>query len=283
MSFLTGSAPQANFSTQPTVSPEQTGLIQLLSNLFNTGQGTIQPAQGTFAAPVTGPQQQVLTQLQGQAGTPSTSGLPEAQSAVTGALTALPGVQNFQAPQIDPTQAFTQGVVQPLTTNFNQNILPGISGAQGGSAGGAFGTEGLQAKQNAVTNLNQTLAQTGAQYALGAAQSNQQADLTANAQRLAAISTTPGVAGASATLPGTTASANVSPLIQILTALGLPQQTQQTQISGSYNVGQQSLADLMTAAFSPTQTTTGIGSGGASGALPSLLQAAGPIIAALLA
>jgi hypothetical protein len=271
MGALFGTAPQANFSTQPTVSPQQSGLLQILSNLFNATPGTIAPASGTFAAPVTGPEQSVLTALQPLVGTSNAPGLAQGTNAITGALNALPGAENFTAPQIDATQAFQQGVVQPLTQNFNQNVLPGIAGQFGASAGGATNTGSLQARQTAAQNLNQTLASTGAQYSLGAAQANQNADLAAQSARLAALGLANPLASNASTLTGTAASSQVSPLLQILSAFGLPQQTQQQQISGSYGNAQQSLADLI-AAFSPqTQQTLGVGTGGTTGIIQSLL------------
>jgi hypothetical protein len=272
MSFLFGSAPQAQFSTQPTTQPGQQDLFTVLSQLLSGTPGTIQPAQGTFAAPVTGPQQQLLALLQGTSGQASGANLPGAETAVTGALNALPAAQSFQAPQIDPSAAFQSGVVQPLTQNFNENVLPAIAGQFGASAGGATNTGSLMARETAGQQLDTTLADTGAQYALGAAQSNQSADLAANQQRLAALGLASPLATTSATLPGTTAASNANPLIAILQALGLPQSTQQTQISGSYNTGQMSIADLIASALQPTQQTNAVGTGGSTGLLQSLLS-----------
>jgi hypothetical protein len=271
MSFLFGSAPQANFNTQPTINSNQSGLLQLLTSLLGNSPGTIQPASGTFAAPVTSQEQSVLTALQPLVNTSNTAGLAQGTSALTGALTALPGAENFAAPQIDATQAFTQGVVQPLTQNFNQNVLPGIAGQFGASAGGATNTGSLMARETAGSNLTQTLADTGSQYSLGAATANQNADLAAQQARLAALGLTVPLSTSAATLPGTSTSSTVSPLVQILQAFGLPQATQQQQITGSYTNSQQSLADLI-AAFSPqTQQTIGVGTGGTSGIIQSLL------------
>jgi hypothetical protein len=271
MSFLFGSAPQATFNTQPTTSPNQQGLLAILTQLLSGTPGTTQPAQGTFAAPVTGPQGAILSDLSNQANNPNPNQLNLATGALNSALTGLGTASNYQAPQIDATQAFQQGVVQPLTQNFNQNVLPGIAGQFGASAGGATNSGSLMARQTAGQNLDTTLADVGSQYSLGAAQANQGADLTANAQRIAALSATPGVAQSASTIGGTTSASNVAPLLAILQGLGLPQQTAQTQISGSYGNAQSSLADLI-AAFSPaTQQTLGVGTGGTTGLIQSLL------------
>lgn len=338
MGALFGSAPQATFSTQPTISPDQTGLLGILTNLLGQTPGTVQPAQGTFAAPVTGPQQDVLSQLQGLLpGSPiNAAQLGIGTGAVNQALTTLGGVQGYTpqqitAPQvgtpqfaqpapatatnIDPNAAYQQGVVAPLTQNFNQNVLPGIAGQFGQSAGGAFSSGALQARETAGTNLNETLAQTGAQYQLGAAQANQQANLQASLANLSAgltgasanqnaalttggenlnatlqallanqgaglsaeglkanaANTAGGLAQTAATLPSTAQAGETNPLLAILSSLGLPQQTAQTQITGSYGNAQQSLADLI-ASFSPsTQQTLGVGTGGTTGIIQSLL------------
>lgn len=94
---------------------------------------------------------------------------------------------------IDPSvssNAFQKGVVDPLTTNFNTNVLPGIAGHYGQSAGGAFSSDALKARQQAGLNFDTTLAQEGAQYTLGAEQLNQAATTAANSTNSgAAVST----------------------------------------------------------------------------------------------
>lgn len=281
MPFLFGSAPQANFSTQSTIQPQQQGLLQVLAQLLggtgSTPAGTIAPAQGTFAAPVTGQESSVLSALQPLVGTTNAPGLAAGGNAVNNALDVLPGALNYQAPQIDATKAFTQGVVQPVTQNFNEQVLPAIEGQFGGSAGGATGTGSLMARETAGNDLSRTLAQTGAQFKLGADTANQSASLSSQDAILRALGITSQLATTSATLPGTSASSNVSPLLQILQAFTLPQNTQQQQISGSYSNAQQTLADLI-ASFSPgTQQTLGVGTGGTQGILGPLLAAAGQV------
>jgi hypothetical protein len=62
---------------------------------------------------------------------------------------------------------------------FLSRTLPGIAGKYGQSAGGAFSSDALHARQQAGTDLERTLAQEGSKYALGAATANQAADLEA--------------------------------------------------------------------------------------------------------
>jgi hypothetical protein len=326
MSFLFGTAPKATFSTQPTIDPTQAGLLSMLASFLGSGATPpgVQAYPGQqFGAPLSPLQSSALTALQPLANTTTATPTPGQTSAVNAALGALPGDVNYTAPQItapsnvtpqqvtaptiDATQAFAKGVVEPLTSDFLTQTLPAIAGQQGGSAGGAYGTQGLQARETAGTNLDRTLAQAGSQYSLAANEANQQAvlqSLLANqaagltaaqgnqATQLAtvqgnqaaqlsgqelglqALGLAPSVAG----LPGTTQSANINPILQLLGAGAVPQQTQQTQLTGQYqdflnqlNQRMQLLQLLAGTGTTQTQQTLGVGTGGQTGLLQGLL------------
>lgn len=203
MNLLTGSQPQAKFSTQPTGTPGQIGLLPDINSILQNTIG--------YAAPQIG-------QVSGEA------------------VGALPGQLTYQAPQIDATTAFQQGVVQPVTQDFLQRTLPSIAGQFGGSAGGAFGSGSAQARNQAGIDTTRALAQAGSQYSLGAAAANQQAANQAAQIRNAALGLAPGTAGIT--------SAAMQPTIQ----------------------------DLLTLALSPTQQTLGVGTGGSTGLIQGLLS-----------
>jgi len=202
-----GSAPSVSTSTQPTTNATQGGIQSLLANLLTTGTppAGIQAYTGSFAAPLTSGETGIVNSAVGA--TPS--GVTPAQ--VTGGAdlaSILPALLNYKAPQvsapttsgaapitggapvtaqqIDPSAAFQTGVVAPTTANFLQTVVPAITGGAGRSAGGAYSSDTAKAEGLAASNLNTTLAGEGAQYALGAQEANQNANLTANLANLTA-------------------------------------------------------------------------------------------------
>jgi hypothetical protein len=217
-SALFGSSPSVQTTDQPTIDAGQTGITNLLATLLATGQqpAGVQSYTGQFAAPLTAGQTQTINAATGL----PTGVNPAAQTTVNAALPAITNAMGYQAPQvglapqtagatpnaapaisapstvnanqIGTQQAFQQGVVDPLTANFLQTIVPAISGGAGRSAGGAYSSDTQKAQGLAASNLNTTLAGTGAQYLLGGEEANQQADLTAalaNAQNQLSTST----------------------------------------------------------------------------------------------
>ena len=224
---------------QSLTSPEQQGFLQAAGDYLQSGQPApgVQPYGGPFVAPQTAAQTGAVNQL-GQitsgVGT-GTGGVgsdipqassntllsllgwmpPAAQAGSFDASTLGPAPQQdtgYQAPQIDTSgftaqtvdpaasrAAFQQGVVAPLTSNFEQTVLPSLKGAGGASAGGIYSSDTSRGSQLAASNLDQTLAGAGSQYELatqtanqqariqnqqlvaGLAQGNQQAKLTTNA------------------------------------------------------------------------------------------------------
>lgn len=191
-SSLMGSAPQASFSTQPTILPEQRSLLDSLLQALQGG--AYSPGVGAGAG--AGAQQTSLQGMENIASGVGSQGTLQPGS-VAGALTnsLTPNIpQNFappvgQAPQIgaqpqvspnaiDSTQAFQQGVVAPITQDFLTRTLPGIAGHYGQGAGGAFSSDALAAREQAGTDTTRALAQQGTQFAYDAARANQQASLT---------------------------------------------------------------------------------------------------------
>lgn len=248
MNSLIGSAPKASFSTQPTIQPAQQFVLNTLSSMLAGPLGAGSP-RSNAAYDLAG---QSLAGLEQQAMGVPTGPSGQQSSTQTQAFNTLQQSLGFQAPQIDATQAFQKGVVDPLTNAFNTTILPGIEGTYGGSAGGAYGSGKMEADQQAGLNLEQTLAGSGSQFALGAAQSNQSAALQGQNLILSAL----GLVPSTLTAPETVTGANIG----LNTALLDPYQ--------------KTLADMIAAATGQTQTTTGVGTGGSTGLLSGLLGGA---------
>jgi hypothetical protein len=199
MGGLTGTAPKASFSTQPTILPEQQTLLDQLVGLFSGGLNQPGSPINTLA---TGS----LAGLENLTGTPGvTSATPQQTAAETNAFNTLDN-----PPQINAQQAFQQGVVAPLTQSFNQTVIPTIEGQFGGSSGYQSGQG--QATQQASQNFEQTLASAGSQYSLAANTANQSAILQA-------LGLTPQIAGLPTAIGGSqisNASAGLAPLMQML-------------------------------------------------------------------
>jgi hypothetical protein len=300
-SSLTGSAPKASFSTQPTILPQQQGLLQLLSDLLTSGQqpAGVQSYNGTFAAPLAPIQNTSLAALEQDAlgGPPqSVSKNPQSTNTLNQGFNALTSALGYKPPQIDSTEAFNKGVVDPLTTNFEQRVLPALDARFAGSAGGAFGSGRQEGNRFAAQDLNNTLAQQGSTFAYNTAAANQQADLTANQQRLTALGEVPQLATVPTALDTSVATTNegldtswVSRLMQVLSGGSVPYNVAQTQVTGQYQdylnqVQQgQSLMALIASAFgAPTVNTVGVGTGGSSGILGPLLGGVGSVASAFI-
>ncbi len=262
MSFLTGTAPKASFDTASTTSTTQQSLLSYLSDLLTGSTGSDATTLGTTS----------LTSLENNALNIPTTATGQQTTATNNAFNTLNTGLSYTAPTvtaplIDPAtskSAFTTGVVEPLTTKFLERTLPAIAGNQGGSAGGAYGSGAAAARRQAGTDLETTLSQTGATYAydtaaynagaqLTASLANQKAGLTAEGLDLSALSTAP----ATTVLPETTTGSNL--------ALG----------SSSLSPFLTYLTDLLGGGTTATQTTTGVGSGGSTGLLGSLLTGTG--------
>ena len=207
MSFLFGSSPSVKNTTASTVNPTQLSAQQMLLNSFLSGQGfgggpfPGQPTPGqNFSAPLSSLQTSSLAGLQSLADNAAVTG--QQTQTGTNTLTALNNAFGYQAPQvsaptaqgaggtvtptnvtandINATNAFQQGVVNPLTQNFTNQVIPTISGNAGKSAGGAYSSDTQLAEATAAQTLNNTLAATGSQYQLAADTANQQANLQAS-------------------------------------------------------------------------------------------------------
>lgn len=293
MSFLTGSAPKASFSTQPTILPAQQDILATLSSILNS----IPDQQGGYQLGTQG-FSNLNTLLQG-----APTGISPAQdTTVNESFSALLNSLRYQAPnvtapqatapgavsatQIDPTAAFRTGVVQPLTDDFLARTLPAIAGQQGGSAGGAYGSGAAAARQTAAVNLERTLAQTGSQYALGAQEANQGANLkAAMANQGADLSTILANLQSSLTTGLANQGASTQSNQQRLAALGLaPNVSTLPETTTGANIGLstaglapffQMLAAMIGGSTGGTQQTVGVGSGGSSGILGGLTGALG--------
>jgi len=304
-SSLTGSAPKASFSTQPTILPPQQQLLEQLVGLL--GGNNAQPTSytGSFAAPLNNLQNTSLAGLEqiAMGGTapgtqPAVSKTPAQTSAIDQGFNALTSALDFKAPTIDSTAAFQQGVVDPLTENFTSKVLPSLDARFAGSAGGAYSSGRQQSNLTAADDLTRTLGQQGSTFAYNTATANQQAALSANQQRLAALGLTPGLTALPTTLDTSIANTNagltndrINQLIATLGGGAVPYNVAQTQLSGQYGEFgrqqqqiQQQLADMIAAALGTSQTTIGVGTGGSTGLLGGLLgsPALGTGVTALL-
>ena len=290
---MTGSAPSVSSTTQPTIDPAQQALLSSLAGtLGGAGSigstlnfGQVQPSlTGQYGAPLSGLQQTSLTGIENLVNgfTGGAQGTPQGSAQAFGtALNTAQGVQtNPPVSMIDPTAAYQQGVVQPLTQDFNQYVIPTINANYGRSAGGGYSSDSLGARNQAGTNLARTLAQQGSQYTLAAQQANQGAQATNAQLALGGATATPGIVGAEASLPLSLATAQEGILSGGLQAGAVPQQTQQTQLTGQYNDFQSilqqiqnQLADALGLSTAGTQQTQTVVNPGQTGFLPSLLAA----------
>jgi len=320
MGFLFGSGPKTSTSTAPTINPLQAGLLSNLSQLLTSGQqpAGVQAYTGQFAAPQTAGQQQVVQQLLDTAsgvgtGTGGATTLAQNLPALVQAASSFRAPQiasapqinfNPQTPTIDPTAAFEQGVVKPVTSNFLQTVVPSLNAGAGRSAGGIYSSDLQGATDQALTNLNETLTGAGAQYALGAAQANQGAQLTTNqlleqiagANQGAQLSTNAlntaselqgqGLDLAALGLGPSAISSSYAPasntagiLESLFPTISTPQQTEQTQLAGQYQdflnqitQGMQLRQLLGSAGTTPTQQTNTTVTPAQQGLIPSLLS-----------
>jgi hypothetical protein len=286
---MTGSAPSVKSTTQSTVDPTQQALLDSLGGMLGGSQGAgsaynfgqLQPSlTGQYGAPMSQLQQTSLTGIEnlvnGYTGGPASAQPGNAQAFSTALNTAQGIQQHPPVSMIDPTAAYQQGVVQPLTQDFNQQVIPSINANYGRSAGGGFSSDSLSARNQAGTNLARTLAQQGSQFTLAADQANQGAQATNAQLALGAATATPGLAAAPLGLD----TAQESLLGGGLQAGAVPQATEQTQLTGQYNDFQsilnqiqQKIADALGLSTASTQQTQTVVNPGSTGFLPSLFAA----------
>ena len=286
---MTGSAPSVNTTTESTIDPTQQGLLSALAGQLG-GQGIgsalsfgqVQPqlAGTQYAAPTSNLQNISLTGMENlvQAYTGgNVSSSPNNAGPLNAAVNATQtGATTPAVSMIDPNQAFQQGVVQPLTQDFNQNVIPSINGNFGRSAGGTFGTDALAGRQTAGTNLARTLAQSGSTFALQAGEANQAAQATNAQLEQSAASLLPRLLGT----PGALDLQQQQILGGGLQAGGVPQATQQAQLTGEQNDFssmlqqiQQRLTDALGLSTAGTQQTQSVVNPGSQGFLPTLVAA----------
>jgi len=277
-SALFGSSPKATFSTQPTISPGQQQLLDLLTNtLTGGGAGSFSSSSALGGTSLASLEAQAMNVGTGVTGTQSGIN-QDTTGALTRALNYQPpsvSAGSVTAPQIDSTEAFRRGVVEPMTDDFLQRTLPSIAGKFGGSAGGAYGSGSAAARGQAATDLERTLGQQGAQFAYTSAAANQSAALQAALANQGA--------GLTADISNQTASNNA--IKDILAAIGIaPTAATLPQTELGANIGlssatfapyQQMLADLIAGGTARTQETLGVGQAGSSGILGGLLGGLG--------
>lgn len=305
MDSLTGTAPKASFSTQPTIQPSQKNTLdQLLASLTTTGQNAVWPT-----APGITPQQSAVINPLASTAEGMTTTAPTAQQsgAVDQSFATLKNLLSYAAPQvtapqvtapqIDSTSVFQKSVLDPLEKTFNEKTLPGIEGKYGLGAGAAGSSDALQARRQAGADLTATESNYGAQFAYDTSKANQTATLSAlqgnqaetlkalQGNQTADISSAGVQSGALTTAPKTIASpavptaANVDILNAILPAAN---QTYTAGLNQS-TYGLDLLRALLGGATGGTVNTTGVGTGGSSGLLPGLLDAGGKLGVAAIA
>lgn len=261
-SSLFGSSPKVTQQAPtPTTSPAQQNALNTAFNTILTG-GTLPgvPQAGPLASTSLAGLENVANATAPTAGTGS-SLVDPTQNAFLKAIAA-------QAPMIDPStssKAFQEGVVQPLTQDFTQYTIPAITGRYGQSAGAAGSSDALAAREQAGTQLGRTLAQTGAQYTLGAEQANQDAQLKQSALLTQLLGVSPTVAGL-----GTNVAQGSTNLLTSLLGAG----EQATSLPFSQNL--QLLQALIQGGTAPTiQQGNTVASSGSTGLLGSLLGSSG--------
>ncbi len=288
MSGLVGSAPSVKTTTQPTIDQGQQGLLSSLEALLgNQGiGGTLNFGQvqggltGQYGAPMSGLQTNSLAGIENLVNTYAGAPLSSVRSVTDPLNKAIGGVEGLigsnPVSMIDPTKAFNQGVVQPLTDDFTQRVIPSISGQYGSSAGGTFSSDQQLSRQQAGTNLGRTLAQEGSKFTLQADEANQAAQAENAGITLSAAGLLPGLVETPLKLD----LAQMGLLSGGLSAGAVPQQTQQTQLSGQFQDYegilqqiQQRLADALGLGTASTQQTQSVVNPGQSGFLTSLLSA----------
>lgn len=197
---------------QQLVAGQLSSAIPSLFGNVQSGQPAL-PAPTQFAAPLTNTQTGLIGDIVGNA----TGGNAPA---ITGdATTALKQILSGQ-PQ-DYSQYFKDSIAAPLENTFSTQTLPAIKAAFAQSAGGPTSTgmnTGYSAAVGDATNsLNQTLQ--SAMSSLGATAATNAAN-----NQVAGVNAAPNLAA--------------STLQNLVTGLGaatLPQQTQQTQLTGQAN------------------------------------------------
>lgn len=323
MSFLFGSAPSVKTSVQPTTTgPQQQALLTALGYL-QSGQPApgVAPYGGQFGAPLSDLQTTSLQGLENVANTVPNTPTFDVGSFLSSYGKALdyggpptvsaPTVSapNVTAPSIDTSNVIQQSVVNPLTTAFNQTILPGIEGVYGRSAGGAFSSDSMEARQQAGKNLEDTIASeagtigfqgasTNAALAQQAALANQATGLatsganatntltagnintSANLSTQSAILQALGLGPTAATTPFAAPAAETGVLSQTLAGGAVPQQTEQTQLTGQYqdflnqiNQTLQRIGLATSTGTAPTLQPLAVANQGSTGLIPSLLTA----------
>jgi len=245
---LGGSGPSVSNTSFSTISPQQQELLGGLLPILLNGQSPAGVSGTQFGAPLSPLQ---LTSLAGLENlVPGATNNP-LQGQANSTLSSILAQGNNPA-----TNAFETGVAQPLIKNFNEQVIPAIEGQYGRSAGGAFSSDALKAREQAGTNLAETLAGAGAQY-----------QLANNAQLVTAANSVP--------------AANEAPidqLIKLLSAGSVPQTTQQTQLTGQAQATQQRIADLISAFAPQTMNTNTVVNPGSPGLASQLL----PLLAAFV-
>jgi hypothetical protein len=285
MGGLIGSGPKVTQSDLPTIDPAQQALLSSLAGSLGSSQGAgaalnfgqLQPSlNANYAAPLSNLQQTSLTGIENLVNS-FTGGAPDASGGVATGMANINKASSNPVGMIDATNAFQTGVVQPLTQDFTQQTIPSINANYGRSAGGGFSTDALGARQTAGTNLARTLAQTGSQYSLQAGEANQAAQGTNAQLGLAANQQLAQVLG----LPLTLAGAQENLLQTGLTAGAVPQQTQQTQITGQeadfqsiLTQIQQKIADALGLSTAGTQQPQTVVQPATTGLLQALLGGA---------
>lgn len=214
------------------INPTQLGLQSLLANQYGSllpgisqniqmGQPGI-PYPTQFAAPLTGQQNQLIDSIVGSATGGNASGvLGNASTALTQILSGQP---------LDYSQYFKDVIATPLENTFSEETLPAIKAAFARSAGGTTSTgdnTGYEGAINQATrNLNQNLQ--SANTSLGTT-----AITNAQQERAQGVSQASGLA-----------SSFLNNLTTALGAASLPQQTEQTQLTGQANWANNALAFL---------------------------------------
>lgn len=249
-----GSKPKASTTTHSTLSPEQQEIMRQLATFFGGANPSneFQAFNGSFTAGPTNIentslaaleqramqqgdqniQNQTLNQATQLLSTMFGSGGPNSADRFRGNVGDI-GTQDF-------SDAFQKGVVAPLTEQFMEQIIPGITRRAAGT-GNLFSSDRQRTEDRALGELSEALAGVGAEYAYKASESA--ADRRLNAAQLESQFAGQDVGqlldslGLSSTLATTGAgleSQDIADLINIMDAGSLTRDLEQNEINAQY-------------------------------------------------
>jgi len=261
---LFGDDPSTTQTTMPNLDPTQQSrldsLISALTPAINNFATTPTAYTNPFSAPLSNLQSMSLTALEGLSQQMASAPIyQQSQDSLMKAMTSNPQ---------DINDYFTNAVANPLMKQFQTQLLPQLQGTFAGN--NAFGSDKLRATNVLTQNLTDSLASQRSTMAYNAFNDNANRALTAAGQ-----------------VPAVTA-APITNQMSTLQAGAVPQQQQQTELTGQYqdylNTQQQQntqIQALLSALGVKTNDNVVTANPGTSGSAGSILSGIGSIAGAV--